>query len=90
MTAHLIAYDLNRETIRPPIVAKIKSLGTSWAKLSESSYAVADAGTVQQVFQALKPLLDPNDNLYVSTLKKPWTGFGPPAVNQWMEQHLSS
>jgi len=84
----IITYDLIRETTRPPIVKEIKELG-SWTRLSESSYAVKTSLSVDQVFAHLKPLLDRNDQLYVITLKKPWTGFGPKDVNGWLEDNLT-
>ena len=40
MAVYLITYDLNNETIRPPIVKEIKESFDS-VKLSESSYAVS-------------------------------------------------
>lgn len=89
MTTFLITYDLNKETTRPPIVKKIKELGTGYARLSESSYAITYGGSVEQVYQALKPMLDSNDHFYVVTLKKPWTGYGPKDVNQWLENNLT-
>lgn len=88
MSVYLITYDLNKEITRPPIVKKIKELGTSWAKLSESSYAISYAGTPEQVYNALKPLLDSNDHIYIITLKRPYTGWGPATVNKWLEDNL--
>lgn len=84
----LITYDLNKEVSRPPIVKEIKDLG-SWARLSESSYAVNTSLTAEQVFNKLKPLIDSNDNLYIITLKQPWSGFGPKDVNEWLNKNLS-
>ena len=89
MATYIVTYDLNRETTRPPIVKKIKNVGTGWARLSESSYAIASNETPTQVFNKLKPLLDNNDNLYVITLKKPWMGFGPKDVNTWLDKNLT-
>lgn len=86
MSVYIVTYDLNRETSRPNITKKIKEW--DWARLSESSYAIDTTLTVEGVFNALKPLIDANDNLYVITLKKPWTGYGPPDVNEWLEKHL--
>lgn len=89
MATYIVTYDLNRETTRPPIVDAIKKLCISWAKLSESSYAIATNDTVDGVYNTLKPLLDDNDHLYVVTLKKPWNGYGPTVVNDWLENNLS-
>lgn len=85
---YLVTYDLNKETTRPPIVERVKEFDI-WARLSESSYAINTPLTVQQVYDYFKPLLDSNDNLYIITLKHPWTGYGPKKVNEWLEDNLS-
>jgi CRISPR/Cas system-associated endoribonuclease Cas2 len=85
--ALLITYDLNNETRRPPIVEKIKAIG-SWARLSESSYAVGTSLSPTQVHDRLKPLLDSDDHIYILTLSRPWTGYGPKDVNAWLEANL--
>lgn len=87
MNTYIVTYDLNKETKRPPIVKEIKDFG-NWAKLSESSYAINTNLSVQQVYEKLKHLIDSNDNLYIITLKKPYSGFGKKEVNDWLEQHL--
>lgn len=89
MATYIVTYDLNREVNRPPIVKRIKEICSSWAKLSESSYAISLSATPEQVFNQLRPLIDDNDNLYVVTLKKPWMGRGPKEVNDWLESNLS-
>lgn len=86
MATYLVTYDLNNEVKRPPIVEKIRTF--AYAKLSESSYAISTNFTVQEVFAAFKPLLDVDDNLYVVSLKRPYTGFGPKEVNDWLEKNL--
>lgn len=83
----LITYDLNKETKRPPIVQAIKDLG-NWARLSESSYAVSTNLSPTQVHTAVKPHLDDNDNIYIITLTRPYTGFGPKDLNDWLEKNL--
>lgn len=90
MAVYLITYDLNKETKRPPIVDKIKTVsGGNWARLSESCYAISHFGTPEQVYGEIKPLIDSNDFLYIITLKKPYTGFGPKDVNEWLEANLT-
>ncbi len=74
MSVLLITYDLNNETKRPPIVAKIKELYPAWARLSESSYAVSTSDEPKTVYDKLSPMLDSNDNLLVITLSTPWWG----------------
>jgi len=89
MSVLLVTYDLNREANRPNITKKIRETGTSWAMLSESSYAIETSRTPDDVYSALKPLIDSNDNIYIITLKKPWTGFGTKEVNDWLANKLT-
>lgn len=86
MSVHLVTYDLNKETTRPKIVDEVKK--TSWAKLSESSYAIDSNETADQVYARFKKFIDSNDQLYVVGLHKPWNGFGPTVVNDWLDSHL--
>ena len=86
MATFLVTYDLNKETRRPKIVDEVKK--TAWARLSESSYAITTTETAASVHQRFKQHLDSNDNFYVITLKKPYSGFGPPDVNKWLEANL--
>jgi len=89
MTAYVVSYDLNREIVRPKIVKELKDAVTSWALLSESSYAVTSALTSEGLYNKLKHLLDDNDQIYIIPLKKPWFGFGPTEVNDWLDSNLS-
>ncbi|MDX9860543.1 MAG: hypothetical protein RBS99_06455 [Rhodospirillales bacterium] len=84
----LVTYDLNKETKRPNIVGAIKEISGSWAKLSESSYAVQTEQTPKTVYDGLKQFIDSNDNLYVINLRKPYYGQGPKDVNDWLESNL--
>lgn len=89
MSVFIVTYDLNRETVRPPLLKKLKDTYPNWAKLSESSYAVSTSSTAQQIHDTVRPLLDSNDNIYVISLRKPYAGFGPPEVNRWLEANLT-
>lgn len=87
MAVFLVTYDLNKETVRPKIVDEVKK--TAWARLSESSYAISTEESAGQVYDRFKKHLDANDNLYIITLKRPYQGFGPPKVNDWLEERLT-
>lgn len=87
MSVFIVTYDLNKETVRPNIVAEVKK--TDWAKLSESSYAIETNESPQQVYARFNYLLDSNDNFYVITLKRPYSGRGPQDVNDWLERRLT-
>jgi hypothetical protein len=87
MATYIVTYDLNNETRRPPIVQAIKAYKT-WARLSESSYAIVTDNSPSQVYAYLKQHLDGDDQLYVIALHKPYAGQGSQEVNTWLEQHL--
>lgn len=86
MAVFLVTYDLNKEATRPKILDKIREW--PWAKLSESSYAV-ESTSVEAVYNQLKPMIDDNDNLFVITLKQPYTGWGPKDVHDWLQKKLT-
>lgn len=60
----------------------------SWARLSESSYAIDTTLTPQNVYEQLRSHMDTNDNVYVIMLTRPHCGYGPKEVNEWLEKHL--
>lgn len=88
MAALLVTYDLNKPGKDYNDLLKTIKSYDAWARLSESSYAISTDQSPQQVFDKLKQFIDQNDNLYVINLKKPYAGFGPKDVNQWLENNL--
>lgn len=88
MATLLITYDLNKETKRPPIVRAVKKVSKTWARLSESSYAVRTNKSPYTVFDELKKHIDNNDQLYIINLAKPYAGFGSTKVNDWLDSNL--
>lgn len=89
MAVLIITYDLNKESSggdREKLLEYIKS--HSWARLSESSYAISTNSDPSAVVARAREFLDPNDNIYVITLKRPYSGWGPKAVNEWLESKL--
>lgn len=89
MSVLLVTYDLNQETKRPNITKKLKESYPSWAKLSESSYAISTNASPEAVVNTLRPMLDDNDTIYVITLNRPYTGWGPTKVNDWLASELT-
>lgn len=88
MAVLLVTYDLNKPgKDYSDLLKTIKSY--SWARLSESSYAISTDSTPQTIYGQLEPYLDSNDTLYVITLKKPYAGVGPKDVNNWLASNLS-
>lgn len=88
MACYLITYDLNKETKRPPIVERIKQISHSWAKLSESSYAINHPGTPNDIYQRLEPLIDDNDQLLIIPMHQPYQGFHAKEVHEWLRTNL--
>ncbi|MDP4076215.1 hypothetical protein [Acidovorax sp. A1169] len=89
MAVLLITYDLNNETKRPPLLQTLKDLFPAWARLSESSYAVSTDLPPEQVYNALAPLLDADDNCFVITLNRPWWGRAQQDdVMEWLKGAL--
>lgn len=60
----------------------------AYAKLSESSYALLTDETPTALYNKLKALIDSNDHIYIINLKRPYTGYGPKEVNDWLEKNL--
>ncbi|PWK15198.1 hypothetical protein C8D84_101145 [Psychrobacter immobilis] len=90
MAALLITYDLNAPgQEHDKILDKIKTFN-GWARLSESSYAVATSLTPQQVYDQFKPQLDTNDRIYIITLKQPCAGYGSNEINDWLNSNLTN
>ncbi len=88
MTVRLITYDLNKPgQNHSKVLTKIKAYG-SWAKLSESSYAVKTNVSPQTIYDAFKPLLDRNDDFLVLTLTRPLAGQASKEVIDWLESNL--
>ncbi|SMP64833.1 hypothetical protein [Noviherbaspirillum suwonense] len=68
-----------------PMIRAIKNY--PWAKLTNTSYAISTDLTPQAVFTQLRSLMESSCNLYVITSRKPFAGYGPESVNEWMQQH---
>ena len=87
MAVLLITYDLNKPgKDYNGLLGAIRSYG--YAKLSESSYAIKTEKSAQTIFSYLKQFIDDNDNMYIINLKKPYAGYGPKAVNDWLDKNL--
>lgn len=70
-----------------PIFDFIKNMNV-WAKLTDCCYAVRTHLQPQELLLELRPYLARNDTLYIATLDKPWIGFGPDDVNEWLRERL--
>lgn len=87
MAVLLITYDLKRPgQAYDAMMAYIKK--HPWARLSESSYAIETNTSPEDVNSRIRQITDSNDNIYVITLTRPYYGWGPKDVNEWLQQHL--
>ncbi len=87
MSTLLVTYDLKKPgQDYKDFYAVIKSYG--WARLSESSYAIATTETPKTVIDKLLPHVDQNDRLFVIGLGQYWAGLGPQDVYNWLKQNL--
>lgn len=88
MAVLLVTYDLNKETTRPPLLKDLKETYPTWARLSESSYAIETSSTPSQVYNRLKRHIDDNDNIIVVHLRRPHDGWASKKVHDWLSQKL--
>jgi len=88
MSAHIITYDLSHPGRNyDELYARIKSY-PAWARVSESSWAVATDQSPEVVRDHLTPALDRNDNLFVGTLgSSAWVGLSK-EISDWLKENL--
>lgn len=58
-----------------------------WVKLTDTSYAISTEFTPEAVSTQLRSLMESASNLYVMTSRKPFAGYGPQSVNDWLQQN---
>jgi len=87
MAVLLVTYDLKKPG--QDYTDLLKTIKTfSWARLSESCYAIETSSTPESVYNMLRPYMDSDDTIYIINLKRPWYGYGPKDVNDWLDQKL--
>ena len=87
MAVLLVTYDLNKPgQDYDDFIATFKNY--PWARLSESSYAIDTTKSPSTIYSELKPYIDKGDQVYIITLSKPLSYWGPKDVNAWLEERL--
>ena len=87
MAVLLVTYDLNKPGQNySDFIDTFKQY--PWAKLSESSYAIDTTKSPNSIYSELKPYIDKGDQVYIITLSKPLSYWGPKTVNAWLEERL--
>ncbi len=87
MAVLLVTYDLNKPGQDYSDFYKVIKSYT-WARLSESSYAIATSKATKTVYEELAPHIGRGDQLFVIGLENNWHGFGPRDVYDWLKEHL--
>lgn len=89
MAVRIITYDLNKEKSKSDYEGFYKVIKSySWARLSESSYAIETYESPSDIFTKLKPFIDGNDNVLVLTLSSPYYGQHLKDVIDWLKLKL--
>lgn len=61
----------------------------SWVRLTDNVFVIHTTVPAEDVFATLRHFLDDSANLYVLTIRKPFSGFGPGNVNDWLSKNLA-
>lgn len=90
MAVLLLTYALNREGTSKVDYTRFYKIRDTYdsVRLSESSYALRTGDSPTTVYCNLKTNMGPNDYIYVTGLQRPYSGFGPKRVNEWLEKNL--
>ena len=85
MSVYIITYDLSRPGRNySELYSRIKSYG-SWAKITESSWAISTPSTAVSIRDHLTPALDANDKILVGALgSSAWKGLDD-EVSKWLK-----
>lgn len=87
MAAYLITYDLSDPDRESDLLNYIKI--NSWAQASKSSYAVISSKTAEQIVADIQKITNNEIVVYVFTVRRPYSGFGPKEVNDWLAPNMS-
>lgn len=61
----------------------------SWVRLTDNVFVIHTTVPAEDIFATLRHFLDDSANLYVLTIRKPFSGFGPGNVNDWLSKNLA-
>lgn len=89
MNVFLLIYELNRESDTSFDYSAFYKIRDSYSpvKIADSSYALRTAAeTPSQVRHKLQKSLHADDNLYVMTLKRPYSSRGLKKIVDWMDE----
>lgn len=87
MATLLIGYDLNKNKDYPALHDAIKALGGAWWHHLDSTWLVRTSQTASQARDALKQLIDADDELLVIDVtgdSRAWKGFNDKG-SEWLK-----
>ena len=88
MATYIITYDLRKVRDYTSLYNAIKSYGT-WAKITESSWAIVTDQTAIQVRDFLLKFMDGDDRLFVAKYGGAAAWQNVIAKNEWFHQYLN-
>lgn len=90
MSALILIYELNGEFGNNFDYSTFYKIRDSYQciKISESSYALKTSEKPSKIRHKLQESLHPDDNLYVITLKKPYSSRGLKKIVDWLDANL--
>lgn len=91
MTILLLTYELSREFDPNFDYSNFRKLrdGFSPVKLSESTYVLKTSKEPSEIRHKLQESLHADDNLYIITLKKPYSSRGLKKAVKWLDNNLA-
>ncbi|WP_146127901.1 hypothetical protein [Burkholderia gladioli] len=91
MNVLIVTYDLVRQANSDAYASILNIIKSekSWAKLSESSYAMHTNMTPKMVYEKAKPYLDEKDNFMIFTLTSPYFGRNSKEVIDWLQAKIN-
>lgn len=86
MAVLLISYDLHESSYEGSVLDYIK--GADWAMITKSSYLVITNKGPSDVVADLQAITKNKITVYVLSVRRPYSGYGPQDVNAWLEKNL--
>ena len=86
MSVYLITYDLQDSQYEDAVLEYIKK--GSYVYLVDSSYAVNWSKAAAQISEDIQRIANNKIHVYVLSISRPYSGYGPKAANDWLAQNL--
>ena len=84
MGTYLISYDLLDSDKETDLLAYLKNATMA----TKSAYLLNTNMTPGQLVDGIRKLTNNKVNVYVLTIANPYSGWGPPAANEWLTKNL--